>query len=264
MSGGAMLAAVDIGNSSTKIGLFSLPISLLPDGSIAPDQILDFPTGQPIPESVSEQLLQLPARLAWEIASVNRGGTQAIEAWVAQHRADDAVRVLSRHDLPISLMVDQPDRVGVDRLLVSLVANRLRDRAKPAIVVCAGTAVTVNVVSAAGDFLGGAILPGFQMQSRSLRGGTDQLPLTEVIHEDLPPPAIGTHTEAAIRSGLYWGMVGAVKQLVEETTHQLGEVPDLLVTGGDLDRLAALSLERARFLPAMVLQGIASLHLADQ
>nr|WP_052303616.1 type III pantothenate kinase [Pirellula staleyi] len=261
MSGGAMLAAVDIGNSSTKIGLLELPVAAGVDGSMLPRQLLDFPTGQPLPAAVAERLLSISAPLRWEIASVNRGGTATVEAWVHEHRPQDTLRVLTRHDLPIALLVDQPERVGLDRMLVAVVANRLRSPSRPAVVICAGTAVTMNVVNRQGEFLGGAILPGFQMQSRSLRGGTDQLPLTEVIHEQLPPPAIGRNTEEAIRSGLYWGMVGAVQQLVAETERTLGEAPELFVTGGDLDRLAALSLEQARFLPSMVLQGIASLHL---
>jgi type III pantothenate kinase len=251
------LVAVDIGNSFAKLGLFS------PDAGgqrnerelPAPLKAADFPTSQGPSDSHRDLLPEEPLR--WRVTSVNRAGSERLTAWLARRRPADDVRFLTRHDLPIAVQVDEPDKVGLDRLAAAVAANVLRPANTPAIVVGAGTAVTVNLISRDGVFLGGAILPGFRLSAEALYGGADYLPLALLEPNAEPPSPVGKNTEHAIRSGLFWGAVGAVRELIARMTQELPSEPALFITGGDLRRLSLVLDKQAQYLPHLTLSGIA-------
>ena len=264
------LIAVDIGNSSTKLGWFrDWPKSVgeLP----APELVRDCATALPLPEGV---VRDLPSGAAtWWVASVHREAERLLEKWVRVDRAQDDFKILTYHDLRIELRVDFPDRVGLDRLAAAVAARFLASGGRkppdtsvirPAIVVDAGTAITVDLVSADGAFEGGVILPGFRLTAQALAAGTNQLPLTSFTGQDQPPPVIGKNTEGAIRSGLFWGAVGAVREVIERMSAGLSEQPHVFVTGGDLRHLAPLVSPHSQFVPNMVLSGIAIATLGDR
>ena len=97
--------------------------------------------------------------------------------------------------LPIELRVDFPERVGLDRVLNGVAACVLLKPGQAGIVVDSGTTVTVNAV-ADGGFLGGAILPGFELSAKALHEYTALLPLME--HHrlyDSVPSTIGRNTQ---------------------------------------------------------------------
>lgn len=261
-----LLIAVDIGNSSTKIGQFAaddlFPASSPPDASPAsagrlpqPQATWSFTTGQAPPSLLGTALPPMPCR--WKVISVHRRGSQLLADWLAAHRPRDEVHWLTAADLPLVLRVEQPHRVGLDRLAAAVGVNQLRTPARPAIVVDAGSAITVDLVAADGAFEGGAILPGFRMSAEALCGA-DLLPLTSLAPEAEPPEPLGRYTEAAIRSGLFWGTVGAVRELIDRLSRPLPAPPELFFTGGDLRRLAGLISPQARFEPHLVLGGIAA------
>jgi len=197
-----------------------------------------------------------PAPQAWHVASVHRPCERRLAEWVAQSRPQDAYRSLTFRDLPLTVDVERPDRVGMDRLVAAVAANRLRDRERAAVVIDAGTATTVDAVSADGVFRGGVILPGFRMIARALAADTDLLPLVETSFLGAPPPAIGKSTEGAIRSGLFWGGVGALRHLIDHFRQELGQDAQLYLTGGDAEQLCRWLDDRARFVPELVLAGV--------
>ena len=265
------LIAVDIGNSSTKLGWFE-PQSpdqwsgcgsagASPSQGSSPSQLVqptassEFPTGRTPPNELLERLPPGPIR--WRVASVQREGQRVLAKWIETHRPQDDFRVLAHTDLPLAVRACFPERVGVDRLAAAVAANAIRQPGRPAIVVDAGSAVTVDLVAADGAFEGGVILAGFRMQAEALFGNADLLPLAMLAPHDDPPPVLGKNTEAAIRSGLFWGAVGAVRELVERLSAELAERPHVFVTGGDLKRLAPLVGGDAEFVPNMVLAGLA-------
>jgi type III pantothenate kinase len=247
------LIAVDIGNSRTKIGWHfnSSPASALP----APAETQSYPTGANPPESLAHGLPSEPCR--WHIASVHREGTRLLSDWLARFRLRDTTQLVRCHDLPIVVRVDHPERVGLDRLAAAVAANVLRQSNRPAIVIGAGSAITVNLIAPDGAFEGGVIFPGFRMSAEALYGA-DLLPLTVLSPNDAPPPIIGKNTEAAIQSGLFWGAVGAVREAVARIAAQLDQQPQIFVTGGDLRQLASYLGDSARFIPNLVLSGIAA------
>jgi type III pantothenate kinase len=252
------LIAVDIGNTSTKLGWFDDPSGVssgLPSRlpKLAASQ--SFHTGQTPPEKLVAEWPPEPC--TWSIASVNREGSRVLTNWLTSHRQADEVRLLSHRDLPIAVDVDFPDRVGLDRLAAAVAANAIREPGRPAIVIDAGSAVTVDLVTAAGAFAGGVILPGFRMSAEALFGGADLLPLAMLAPEAEVPAVVGKNTEAAIRSGLFWGAVGAVREIVTRMSAELASPPHVFVTGGDLRQLAEQLGNGATFVPNLVLCGIA-------
>jgi type III pantothenate kinase len=242
------LIAVDIGNSATKIAIFTQTSAGLPE----PEWVRLLEPTEAIP---SDLVAMLPDAATWSAASVQRESEQRLARWVNEQRPRDRYRLLSYRDFSLPVRVDQPERVGVDRLAAATAANVLREPGRPAAVVCAGSAVTINLVAEDGGFEGGAILPGFRMGARAL-ASADLLP--DVLYQSptRPPPVLGKNTEAAIRGGLFWGAVGAVREIVERYAEEHRRL-QVFVTGGDLQRLAPLVSAEAQFVPNLVLAGIA-------
>src|SRR5262245_51654434 len=249
---GTPLIAVDIGNSATKIGwdFQAQDGEALP----TPQELRSFPTGQQPPDSLASSLPDLPCR--WHVSSVHREGTRILGNWGDVQRPGDSVRLLRYVDLPITIRVDHPDCVGLDRLAIAVPANAIRELGRAGVAVGAGSAITVNLIAPDGAYEGGVILPGFRMSAEALYGA-DLLPLTVLQPNDDPPPIVGKNTEAAIQSGLFWGAVGAVREVVERISAEAAQHPQIFVTGGDLRQLARYLGDEARFIPNMVLSGIA-------
>jgi type III pantothenate kinase len=167
---------------------------------------------------------------------------------------------MSGADFPIENRTQAPDRVGVDRLAAALAANAIRRTDTPAIVIDFGTAITVDLVASDGGFEGGAILPGVMTSAEALHAQTDALPVVRLPLEGKSPPAVGTDTTGAIRSGLYWGAVGAVRELIARQSDRLVVPPQVLVTGStspDMARLLGSPDYTVRYLPHLVLAGLA-------
>ena len=170
----------------------------------------------------------------WVVASVNRPATKKLREWAEQRLKAKSFRILENDQFPLRHRVKVLAHVGSDRLAAAVAANCLRADDRSAIFIDAGTALTVNVLAADGAFLGGAILPGLGSSLRALAKHTDQLPLVDLnlTSADQAPLPVGDDTEAAIRSGVYWGLVGTARELIRRMSHQVQADPQILVTGG--------------------------------
>jgi type III pantothenate kinase len=237
--------AVDIGNARIKLGLFAgekgdCPPFPMKRGTIPlislrelPEPLQTLPLLGKEPELdgiepwlAGQECLSHRADvdpLSWWIASVNRPAATRLIDWLHDHRPTDGVVLLACGDLPLEVRLERPDMVGIDRLADAVAVNRLREPTRPAVIVDVGTAITVDLVSADGAFLGGSILPGIQMAGRALHHFTDLLPLVNISNLSSPPPALGTSTESAMRAGLFWGAVGAIRQLIEQLSEIAGD-----------------------------------------
>jgi type III pantothenate kinase len=249
-----ILIAVDIGNGAAKLGAFENWRA----GDLGePAWTLRVETSA---LGAEDWTPDVPAKsCAWSVVSVHRDGQQRLAKWVARRRSQDTYRLLARGDLPLVVRVDHPDRVGVDRLAAAVGANALRSPGRPAVVVDSGTAITVDLVSSAGEFLGGAILPGVGMSARALAQETDALPLVDPAWRIDPPEALGRSTIAAIRSGLFWGALGAIRELATQMARGLPPSeppPQVFLTGGDAPLLAPWLGAEAIAAPHLVLWGI--------
>lgn len=246
------LLAVDIGNHQIKLGLMAADSGA---GWPEPRAVLKVASTAASLAGLAERLPAHP--LAWCVATVHREAERRLAEWVAERRPGDSYRLLQHPRLPIEIRVDQPERVGTDRLLAAVAVNALRQADRAAIIIDAGTAITVDLVSADGAFQGGVILPGFSMMARALARDTDLLPLVEGSLNDPPPAVVGKSTVAAIRSGLYWGSVGAVCELVRRIAAGADHELDVFVAGGDAARLAPYLPATSQVVPELVLAGIA-------
>src|SRR5947209_850196 len=111
-------------------------------------------------------------------ASVNPSALEAVEHLVQQTAAQRIAWVGRDIDLPIEVLIDEPNATGVDRVLN--VAAAYEQMGKTCVVVDAGTALTINVCNDAGEFLGGAIAPGASMMLEALHEKTAKLPLVNL------------------------------------------------------------------------------------
>lgn len=182
---------------------------------------------------------------------------------IEQHWAGDAPRLAVWRDgrqFPIDIDVEFPERVGTDRLLNAIAANRLRRPRQGAIVVDSGTATTVDLISSGGAFCGGAILPGLLLSARALHEYTSVLPFVPMpLSDDVPPEVVGRNTDAAIISGICWGHVGAVNGLIaaiREDQRAGDEQPLILLTGGAGPWLVNWIRPAATLSPHLALQGL--------
>jgi type III pantothenate kinase len=153
----------------------------------------------------------------------------------------------------LAVKLAHPEKVGVDRLLDAVAANSRRRPGNPAVLIDAGSAVTVDWVDAEGAFCGGAILPGLRLMIESLHRYTALLPLIEVPQE--PPAALGTDTRSAMASGVFWSVLGGIEALIARLSAQSPTPPDLFVTGGDA-ALMHRALTRGMLWPEMTLEGV--------
>jgi type III pantothenate kinase len=127
----------------------------------------------------------------------------------------------------IPLLVDNPKEVGADRIVNCLAAYAKFSSA--AIVVDFGSSICVDVVSAKGEFLGGAIAPGVQVSSDAAAARSAALRRVELTR---PRSVIGKNTVECLQSGMYYGFAGQVDRIVERMTEELGSVQAVIATGG--------------------------------
>jgi type III pantothenate kinase len=265
------LVAVDIGNSRMKLGRFDRPFSidsaLGSSGLPEPVETLAVSPGDapgtydiaPLADWLAEFVLP---GTPFVVGSVNRPGANVLAEFLREYSggAWNHLRQLTGSDFPIENRTDEPERVGIDRLATGVAANAIRRENTPAIVIDFGTAITVDLVSADGAFEGGAILPGVSTAADALHAKTDALPAVRPQLEGKSPPAVGTNTTAAIQSGLYWGAVGAVRELIARQRDGLVTPPQVFVTGStspDMARLLGSPEYTVRYIPHLVLAGLA-------
>jgi type III pantothenate kinase len=279
------LIAVDIGNSRIKLGRFHVVSDARhraaagtgsPQSLPEPTATLELPLANRAGDFDAQALDAWCERrtfssASWFVSSVHRGAaerlTSAVLALAKSRGIDWPLRLLTYRDVPIRISVDAPERVGIDRLLAAMAANQLRPRDRPAIVVDLGTAITVDLVTAAGEFAGGAILPGMAMSARALEEQTDALPHVTIDAWHSPPRPLGNATVPAIESGLFWGAVGAVRELIEQLSAGIDASTHIFVTGGNSQlvatRLTAVHGMAVEQVPHLVLAGIAIVARAD-
>jgi type III pantothenate kinase len=137
------------------------------------------------------------------------------------------------------VLVDNPSDLGADRLVNAIAA--FERYGGPCVVVDFGTATTFDVISAKGEYLGGAIAPGLGLSAEALFSRAARLSRVDIRR---PAKVIGTNTVTHLQSGLYFGYIGLVDGILERIVAELGEKPRMIATGG----LARQISEDSRFI----------------
>ena len=143
-----------------------------------------------------------------------------------------------------------PAALGADRW-AALIAARQSSAAAQCVVDC-GTAVTVDALSADGEFLGGVILAGLY----TMRAGL--LTVTQAIHsaDGADDSCLARGTGDGVAAGSLFGLAGAIERVVAEQRRTLGADARVLLTGGDASRLLPLLSGPVTHAPDLVLQGL--------
>ena len=224
-----MLLVVDVGNTQTHFGLFA-------DGETTVAEHWRFAT---VRESTSDELGSRLANLL-ELRGLSFGDIddsivsstvpQLSEQWTLMSRrylGHEMLVVGPSIRTGIAIRYENPHEVGADRLANAVAAyDKVHDTC---VIVDFGTAITYDIVSAAGEYLGGIITPGAEISIDALYDRAAKLPKVE-----LAPPRtlIGKNTVDAIRSGIVFGFAGQVEGIVRRLRGELGEKTHVIATGG--------------------------------
>ena len=156
----------------------------------------------------------------------------------------------------IKIVTDNPAEVGADRIVNAVAA--FEQYGKSCIVVDFGTAITFDCISAGGEYLGGAIMPGMSISLDALASRTAKLPRIDI---SIPPQrAIGANTIDAIKSGLLFGYGAMVDGLIKKLSAEFSETPQIIATGGMSELIAAYTESIQIVDPMLTLKGLYLLY----
>lgn len=219
-----MLLAIDVGNTNTVLGLFDDDLlhsswRIKTDArSTADETALTFRgllSGEPSIDGIA---------LCSTVPAVLREMRVMLDRY---YRDVPTVIVEPGTKTGVPVLTDNPKEVGADRIVNTIAAHH--QFGGPCIVVDFGTSTNFDVVSAKGEFLGGALAPGVEISLDALSQRAAQLRKVELVR---PRSVIGKNTVEALQSGALYGFAGQVDGLVDRITCEIGEVTAVVATGG--------------------------------
>ena len=224
-----MVLAVDIGNSNICIGglageahrdiLFTTRMVTRPRCTADEYAELRFLLGRlKVDPTACEGVI---------VCSVVPGLTPVLAHACRRLTGRNALIVSNALDTGLTFAVDEPDRVGRDRLADAAAAAS--HYPLPCMTVDMGTATTMTVIDREARVLGGAIIPGVGISLEALANGTSQLPHISL---DAPKKCISTDTVEAMRSGSVYGTAAMLDGMIERMEAELGEPAAVIATGG--------------------------------
>ena len=219
-----MLLAIDVGNTNTVLGMY--------DGD---NLVSSWRIKTDARTTADEMALTYRGLLADQdpvtgiaLCSTVPAVLREMRVMLDRYFADVATVIVepgTKTGVPV--LTDNPKEVGADRIVNTIAAHHLFGG--PCIVVDFGTSTNLDVVSAKGEFLGGALAPGIEISIDALAQRAAQLRKVELVR---PRSAIGKNTVEALQSGALYGFAGQVDGLVDRITAELGEVTAVVATGG--------------------------------
>lgn len=223
--------AVDIGNSSIKVGLF--------EGLELKDQKV-FRSVQEIEMWASNQ-------------AISRGIVASVRQEVALSLpiplfifGSDALR------LPIKNLYKSPQTLGKDRLAGVIGARALFPDAA-CLVIDMGTCITFDLVNGHGEYLGGAISPGFHMRFKAMHHFTARLPLAEIPESAVE--LVGTDTNSCLQSGVVNGIKFEIEMAIASYRSKYPNLK-VLLCGGDAHFFESIIKGDIFAFPELVLHGL--------
>jgi type III pantothenate kinase len=151
----------------------------------------------------------------------------------------------------LAIRIDNPGEVGADR--IANCVGALEQYGGPCVVVDFGTATNFDVVSAKGEFLGGAIAPGLNISAEALFARAARLPRVEIKR---PAKIIGTNTVDNLQIGLFYGHLGLVDSILERMIAELGKETVCVATGGLAHLIAGESKYIQHINDTLTLEGL--------
>lgn len=252
---GAMLLAIDVGNTNVVLGVFDgddlvadfrlhtderatgdelglLIVGLLGSRDIAPERVSAVVVSNVVPilarpiEELSQHYFNRPPMVV-----------------------GPGIRTGMR------ILYEDPRQVGADRIVNALAA--FRRYGGPAVLVDFGTATTFDAISPSGDYLGGAIAPGIVISLDALVSHTAKLSRVELA---APPSVVGRNTTQSMQAGLVFGYVGLIEGIVARMKGELGEGARVIATGGLAELIAAQTRAIDTVDQRLTLDGLRIIH----
>ncbi len=225
-----MILAIDIGNTTTKFGVFEgeklIKRHLIPTiRSKSADEIY-----QTIGNELNYNFRG--AIISTVVPELNESFTNLIE----NNFNTSATFVNHDFDFGFKINYNPPESVGIDRLIAAFAA--VQKYGQPCIVCDFGTATNIEVVNKQGEYIGGIITAGMNLLADSLHQRTSKLPKIELRK---PEKVIGDSTVSAIQSGVYFGYIGLVDGIIKRMIDELAEKPKVIGTGGLVNLIAESS-----------------------
>ncbi len=216
-----MLLAVDVGNTQILIALFQ--------GGDITDHWRLATNAERTSDEYAVLLRQLIGEVELDgvaISSVVPRATTALRSMSTKYFKLDPVVVEPGTKTGMPILIDNPREVGADRVVNGIGAYDLYGG--PTVVIDFGTATTLDAVSAKGEYLGGAILPGIEISMDALFARADRLSRVELIE---PRSVIGKSTAEALQSGAIYGFAAQVDGICRRMQDELGDCT-VVATGG--------------------------------
>ena len=241
-----MLLAVDVGNTQTVLGLYDGERladhwRLATDGTRTGDELTVLLGGLLDPDAVDAICLSTT------VPMLLREWERLAERWA--HASLLAVGPGVRTGIPIRY--DDPREVGPDRIVNSVAAKA--KLGAPVIVVDFGTSTNFDVVSPAGEYVGGVLAPGIEISMEALFARAARLVKVDYA---APPSVIGKTTVSGLQSGLVYGFAGQVDGIVGRIRGELGADARAVATGGLADLVAPHSETIETVDPFLTLDGL--------
>lgn len=246
-----MLLTVDIGNTSITLGLFD-DNALIEEFRLASDKDLSLEEYE-----VLLKTLFKPSKInGCIIASVVEELNKKFKTAVDNTFKINSILLTSNCNTGVKIAIKNPKEAGADRIANACGAFMLYER--PCIVIDFGTATSFDIVSEKGEFLGGIIAPGLNLQMKVLNKFTSKLPKIDVATSE---HAIGTNTSEAILSGVIRGSACMIDGLVEQCEAELGSKATLIATGGYSGLISSYLKRPFDFInPTLTLEGLRFLY----
>lgn len=254
-----MLLTIDIGNTNITLGLYE-GTKLGARWRLATDH-------ERMPDEYGIQILGLLQHGGCSVAQLD-GISMASVVPVLTSRLQQACKWYFNRRLLIvdesintgvKLLVDDPKTVGADRIVDAVAVHTMYGG--PACVVDFGTATTFDAITAAGEYLGGAIAPGIGIAAEALSSRTAKLPRVDL---QMPPSVIGRNTVHGMQAGLMIGYISMVEGMVKRFRTELGPKMKVIATGG-LAEIVAENTEVIDILaPWLTLDGLRILWELNQ
>ncbi|MGZ5315851.1 MAG: type III pantothenate kinase [Solirubrobacterales bacterium] len=250
-----MLLAVDVGNTQTHLGAFeggelAHDWRLATDGHATSDQIAIRVSGLLALDGLSFESLDGAI-----VSTVVPQLGPEYERFCDRHLGERGMMVGPKLKTGMPILVDNPHELGADRLVNAVAAHAQVKGA--CVAVDFGTSTNFDVVSGAGEYLGGVIGPGVEISLEALTARTAKLPRIDIAD---PRAAIGKHTTAAIKSGFAFGFAGLVDGINRRVAGELGESARFIATGGLAPTIAPHCETIDEVDPLLTLRGLRLIH----
>ncbi len=249
-----MLLTADIGNTSITLGLYE-------DGALIENFRLA--SDRDLPQEEYEILLK-SLFSKYPIKSVIIGSVvdelnKKFKAACDEVFKTDSMIYDCKMNSIVKLATDNPAEIGADRVANACGAFVLYKR--PVIVIDFGTATTFDIVNKDGEFIGGIITAGLNLQLRTLNKFTSKLPQIDVATSE---HAIGRNTVDAILSGVIRGSACLIDGLIKQCEEELGEKATIVATGGYATLIEKYMPTPFDFInPTLTLEGLRYLYQAN-